>query len=406
MSDFDAVIIGAGAAGIAAARRLRAAGRNVVLVEARNRVGGRCALDLSLGVPADVGAAWLHFARENVWTTLAEQDGFTIDRRPPGWGPDAWVGNRAPTPAERALAAGNYRRYEQLIAEAAEAGRDVPLTEVLPDDAFRPRFDAVMTWAMGVESRSVSTLDYHRYADSDENWSVREGLGAVVAAAAIDLPVSLGVRATRVDWGGERVKVDTTAGRIEADAAIVTLPTAVLAHGSVEFDPPLPDRHREAIEALPLGVCNKVFFRLRSTDGFVRSLPRHFIGAASTSRTCSWETLPGGCPLLMAYFGGDLSAELEKRGELVQFARDELKRCFGAAVLRELDDALATAWGSDPFSRGSYSAARPGHADARSRLAEPVSERLHLAGEACAVHHYGTLHGAWLSGVAAAERLL
>jgi monoamine oxidase len=406
MSDIDVLIIGAGAAGIAAARRLRAAGRAVLLVEARDRVGGRCAVDQSLGGPADIGAAWLHFADENVWTTLAEQDGFTIDRRPPGWGPDAWVGSRAPTPAERALAGEDYRRYEQLIDEAARDGWDVPVADVLPDDAFRPRFDAVMTWLMGMESSEVSTVDFHRYADSENNWAVREGLGAVVASAAMDLPVSLGVRATRIDWSGARVKVDTTAGRLDAEAVIVTVPTAVLAQGGIAFHPRLPESHRYAIESLPLGLCNKVFLRLRHTEGFVRDLPRHFIGSAGTSRTCSWETLPGGQPLLMAYFGGNLARELETRGELAQFAREELQRLFGTSALGELDGGFATAWGSDPFSLGSYSAARPGHAEARSLLAEPVSGKLLLAGEACAVHHYGTLHGAWLSGVAAAEHLL
>ena len=406
MTDVDVAIVGAGAAGIAAARRLRAAGRNVVLLEARNRVGGRCAVDLSLGMPVDIGAAWLHFADENVWSQLAEQDGFTIDRRPPGWGADAWVGGRAPTPAERSMTGENFRRYERHIAAAGEAGLDVPVAQVLPADSFRPRFDAVMTWSMGVESTAASTLDFYRYAGSKENWSVREGLGTVVASAALDLPVSLGARVTAIHWGGPRVRIESTAGRLEATAAIVTLPTTVLARGALQFDPPLPGAHRQAIESLPLGVFNKVFFRLRNGNGFTRDLPRHFIGAGATSRTCSWESHPGGRPLLLACLGGSLSCELEGRGELVQFARDELRRTFGAAALGELDGALATAWGSDPFSLGSYSAALPGHADSRLQLAAPVSGQLLFAGEACAVHHFGTLHGAWLSGVAAAEQLL
>jgi monoamine oxidase len=404
MAGFDVAIIGAGAAGIAAGRKLQAAGRRVILLEARERIGGRAVVSQQLGTPADLGAAWLHFAEENAWTELAEQAGFGIVRREPGWGPETCIGAHVPSAAEKAAAVASVRHYEQLVAAAVQAGRDVPVSTVVPQDAYRPRFDAVMTWAVGVESSAVSTVDMHNYADSGSNWGVHEGLGNVVAAAARDLPVQRAM-VTAINWSGNTLRIESTAGRIEAAAAIITVPTALLARDAIRFHPPLPQGHAEAIANLPLGVCNKVFFRLRE-EGIAAELPRHFLGSDTTSRTCSWSARINEQPVLMAYFGGDLSWELEQRGELEQFAREEFRRNFGADALSELGAALSTAWGADPLSLGSYSAARPGHADARVKLAAPVSPRLHLAGEACAVHHYGTLHGAWLSGVAAAARLL
>jgi monoamine oxidase len=405
MSVFDAAIIGAGAAGIAAAHRLGRAGRRVIVLEARDRAGGRAVTDQSLGAPADLGAAWLHFARGNAWTSLAEAGGFTVLRREPGWGPAAWIGDRAPTPEEQAFAASAWLRYQGLIESAVAPGRDVALTEVLPQDDYRPRFDAVMTWAVGVESREVSTLDLHRYAESEDNWAVLEGLGAVVAAAARDLPVSFGAQVTAINWGGDTVRINSTAGRIEASAAIVTVPTSMLARGAIRFTPALPPAYEEAFANLPLAIVNKVFFRIE-TGRFAGTAARHFIGTNASSRTCSWLANAADQPLLMAYFGGDLSRELEQHGELEHFARDELKRIFGAAVLDELGATLSTGWGGDPNSLGSYSAARPGYAHCREQLALPVAPRLHFAGEACSVNFYGTLHGAWLSGTAAAERLL
>jgi monoamine oxidase len=279
------------------------------------------------------------------------------------------------------------------------------VADVLPQDAFRPRFDAVMTWAVGVESSAVSTVDLHNYPDSGANWSVQEGLGEVLRAAARDLPVRTGTRVIAIEWSEELVRIESSAGRIEAGAVIVTVPTSLLARGAIRFDPPLPDAHAQAIAALPLGVCNKVFFHLRNAS-FAAALPRHFLGSDTTSRTCSWTARAAEQPLRMAYFGGDLAKELEQRGELEAFAREELRRIFGAALRNELGNTLVSAWGSDPFALGAYSAARPGHAHARSQLGQPVSSRLQFAGEACAVNHFGTLHGAWRSGLAAAARLL
>jgi monoamine oxidase len=405
MSTFDVAIIGAGAAGIAAARKLVAAGRRVVVLEARNRVGGRAVVDTSLGVPADLGAAWLHFAEANAWTTIAETQGFNVIRRDPGWGPGAHVGARAPTEPEQAAVIAGYERYRSMVDAAAEVGRDVAVADVLPNDDFRPRFDAVMTWAVGAESREVSTVDLCRYAESVNDWAVREGLGAVVAAGARGLPITLGAKVTAIDWGGTSVRITGSAGDIEAGAVIITVPPSLLARGAIRFSPALPPAFEDAFANLPLGVCNKVFLRIER-GRFADGVPRHFLGSAATSRTCSWMANVADQPLLLAYLGGDLSRELEQRGGLIDFARDELRRVFGAAVLDELGPAIATAWGGDPYSLGSYSAARPGHAHCREQLAMAVSPRVHFAGEACSVNYYGTLHGAWASGSQAAERLL
>lgn len=405
MSGPDTVIVGAGAAGIAAAQRLASAGQQVLVLEARHRAGGRAVVDHSLGAPVDLGAAWLHFAEENPWTRIAEEAGLTVIRREPGWGAASHIGAHAPAAAERAAAAAGYERYYGLIEAAAGAGRDIPISDVLPEDSFRPRFDATMTWAVGAESRSISTLDLARYADSSHNWAVREGLGAAVVAAAARLPIRYGATVTDINWSGPRLQIDCSDGRVEARAVIITVPPPVLVQGTLRFTPSLPLHCAEALHGLPLGVVNKVFFQLGAGQ-FSDGGSHHFIGSSRTARTCSYLAHPAGQPLLTAFFGGDLSWELEQRDELAHFARDELRAVFGSDFVSALGRSIATAWGSDPLSRGSYSAALPGKAHCREILAQPVAPQLLFAGEACSTHHYGTLYGAWLSGVAAAEQLL
>ena len=222
MSHFDVIVVGAGAAGLSAARRLQDAGRRCVVLEARARPGGRAVTDHSLDAPADLGAAWLHFGDQSHWTQVAEKAGYTVIRREPGWGPNAWIGSRPPTEAERAAAAANYQRYHALVEAAAAAGRDVSLDEVLPRDDYRPRFDAVMTWAVGAETRDVSTLDLASYEDSAHNWAVREGLGTVIAHAADGLDVRLRAEVREIDWSGHNVRVACSEGTMEAAAIIVT----------------------------------------------------------------------------------------------------------------------------------------------------------------------------------------
>jgi monoamine oxidase len=404
MSIVDVVIVGAGAAGIAAARRLLAAKKTVCILEARNRAGGRAVTDHSLGCPVDLGAAWLHFARENAWTDLAQSAGLKVIRQEPGWGAVARIGQQIPTAEQRAAIDAAYGSYYAAIAAAGDAGLDIPISHVIPQDRFRARFDAIMTWAVGVESEQVSTLDLNRYADSLDNWAIQEGLGTTVALAAHHLPIRFETVVNTIDWQQRPIRLHTSQGVMEAGAVIVTVPTSVLAGGRVKFTPPLPDRHRSAIENIPLGVANKVFFRA-PPEAMPFLQTTHVLARDDNSRTTNLLFHAAAQPVICAYFGGDFSKELEDHGELAPFALAELRRLYGARFADSLSAPVTTGWGSDPYAQGSYSAARPGHAHARQWLAEPVTPQLLFAGEACSEQYFGTLHGAWLSGVQAAETL-
>ncbi len=404
MPAFDVVIVGAGAAGIAAARWLRANGSSALLLEARDRVGGRAHTDNStFGMPLDRGCAWLHSATENPWAVIARDLGLSIIKQSPDW--RRRVGAKLRSPEELATLGRELEQNFSLASRAAAEGRDVSMSELIPDNAVRAQFDAIMTWYIGIESDSVSSLDVARFEDAEINWAVREGLGSVVARAAEGLEVSLATPVQTIDWRGQGVTLRTVAGSVDARAVIVTAPTSVLAQDGIRFEPALPAPMQQALHDVPLGIANKVFFRMQPG-----ALPyegtTHFIGTDQRSHTCSYQVRPAGQEALLAYFGGRFAQDLEKRGELEQFALEELAGIFGGEFVRKITASLTVGWSEDPCSRGSYSAARPGRAHMREVLSQPIGERIFFAGEACSVEHFGTIHGAWESGVRAAGKAL
>lgn len=402
MPILDACVVGAGTAGLVAARELTRAGFTARVLEARARVGGRAWTDTeTFGVPIDRGCAWLHNAPDNPWTAYARAHGFAIVERSPDW--QRYVGRTPLSPERRERWVAAWQRAEDAIDAAARAGRDVPVSTVLPADLdFRTLFDAIMSWAMGVDTDALSALDYATYKDTDVNWAVPDGLGAVVASAAEGLDVVLGCPALEIDWSGGVVRVTTGQGTLECRAVVVTVPTTVLARGTPRFTPALPLAHEEAVHNLTLGVANKVFVELAPGampfEGTV-----HLVASDTTSRTASVTVRPAGHELVQVFFGGAYARELEETGALESAARDELAGLFGSDLRNQIRRTAQTAWLSDPWARGSYSAARPGFARCRTSLGEPVADRVFFAGEACPPTMYGAIHGAWVSGVDAAR---
>jgi monoamine oxidase len=402
-SDTEVAIIGGGAAGIAAGRHLRAAGIDCLIIEARPRLGGRAWTVDACGHGIDLGCGWLHSADRNPWTQVAEAVGRIIDRNPPPWTkPSLQTG--FPLEEQREFRAALERFYDRVHA-AARKQLDVPASALLePGCRWNALLGSIGTFISGGELDRVSALDFDNYADTGVNWRVVEGYGATVAGYAQPVPVVLACPVRRIDHSGRRLRIETAKGVINADRAIVTLPTTVLAEMEDLFAPALPEKTQAAAN-LPLGLADKLFLSLEHPEEFERD--SRLFGRTDRA-TAAYHLRPFGRPMIEAYFGGRNAWELEAGGEkaFVDFALGELTGLLGNDFANRVKPIAIHPWGADPFARGSYSYALPGKAASRAVLAAPVDERLFFAGEACSTHDFSTAHGGFITGVAAADQLI
>jgi len=403
--DVEVVVVGAGAAGIAAARRLFDARIDTLLIEARQRIGGRAwTITEASGAALDIGCGWLHSAERNPWCEVAEAQGCSIDKSPPPWArASAAIGMSA---ADRVAFADALQQFRDRAEALAEESPDQPASNFLDAQcAWNNLINAVSTYYSGVELDRVSARDLQRYDDSGVNWRVMQGYGKAIAEYGAGLPVTLNCKVQKIDHRASPLRIETTEGTIVADAAIVTLPSGVLASQPELFLPALPAKS-DAAANLPLGLADKLFFSLRGAEQF-ESDSRAF-GNPARTETAAYHFRPFGRPQIEAYFGGALAAELERGGEAAfhEFAVGELVALLGSDFARRIKPLHIHCWGSDPFSQGSYSFALPGRADSRAALATPVDNCLFFAGEACSPSDYSTAHGAYLTGVAAADQAI
>lgn len=405
MSAPRVVVVGAGAAGIAAGRRLRAAGVPFLILEARDRLGGRAHTVVREGWPLDLGCGWLHRAERNAWAEVFRAEGVAIDETEPPWGRPALTAN-FPLAAQRDFHAA-FGALEDRLAAAAERPEDSAAGDQLePGGRWNALLDAFSGAYNGAPFAQISARDYAAFDEGEENHRVASGYGAAIAGAAAGLPVRLGAAVTRIAHGGPRVRLELEdGGALEAEAAIVTLPTSLLAREAVRFDPPLPNK-LAAAAALPLGFAGKVFLHL---EGAERDFaPESLLYGSTTSmRTASFHIRPFDRPLIESYFGGATAQELEAAGPeaAAEFCIGLIADALGSAMRARLRPLAATDWSVDPRSLGAYSHALPGHVADRDVLARPEG-RLLFAGEACSRHAYSSAHGAYETGIAAAEAAL
>ena len=404
-SDINVAIIGAGAAGLGAANALKDSGLSTIVLEARDRVGGRAfTVNPARDITFDVGCGWLHSADENSFVPIAGQLNFEIDKTRPPWREQAF--DKAFPIAERtdfirALDA-FYDRAEQAAKQARQIGRDSAANLYLePDNRWNPMIDAISTYVNGTELDRVSILDMDAYEDTDLNWRIRRGYGALIAAYGATSPLAFNCVVTLIDHSAKRIRIETSRGTLTADTVIVTVPTNLIADEAIRFHPPLPAKV-DAARGLPLGLADKVTLALDEPE----ALPVEGNLRAATMRTemGTYHLRPFGQPCIEGFFGGRFARSLEDAGEgaLAAASIDEIVSILGNDFRRKLKPLAESRWAHDPFARGSYSHALPGHADKREVLAEPVDERLFFAGEATSPEFFSTAHGARDSGERAA----
>ena len=400
--EVDVAIVGAGAAGIAAGRRLAETRSSFLLLEAADRVGGRARTESWAGLKLDLGCGWLHSADRNPWAQRAAAEEVAIDRTPPPWGSQFADLNFAP--AEQRAANEAFEAFGRRLRESPPAS-DRASDALDPACPWNGYIEALCGYLNGVGLARLSVRDHLAYdeADSAVNWRLPAGYGALIVDAAEDLPVALGAEVIRIDRRGGRLLVETRGGMISARCAIVAVPTPVIAR--LGFDPALDDK-LEAAASLPLGLAEKLFLALDEPEEFAAD--SHLLGKPGSAETGSYHLRPFARPLIEAFYGGAGAEMLQLEGEraLAAFALEELGGLLGSSFRRRCRPIAASGWGRSPLAGGAYSHALPGMAGARQALAAAVEDRLFFAGEACSHVDFATAHGAFESGVHAAEQAI
>jgi monoamine oxidase len=404
----DIVVIGAGAAGIAAARRVMAANRKVIVLEATGQIGGRCITDAAtFDAPFDRGARWIHNPDSNPMIRLARGAG--LDVGPAPLGQKIRIGRRNARAGEVEELLATLVRANRAIDDASRGRVDVSCAYALPKDLGDWAATVEFLFganATGKDLKELSAIDKIRAQDRSAALACRQGLGTLIAKLGEGLPVLLATPATRISWSGRDVTVETPAGKIAARAAIITASSNVLTAGSIKFTPDLPKRTLDAASKLSLGSYDHIVLQLPGNP-LVLSRDDVVIEQSKDARTAFMIANTGGSSLCSIDVAGSFGRDLSAQGEaaMVAFAVEWLTKLFGSDVAKAVRKSAATRWNAAPFALGAMSAASPGGQPSRKILMEPVGS-LFLAGEAAHETLWGTVDGAWESGERAAELAL
>ena len=402
-TEVDVAIIGGGAAGIGAARRLSASNYSTLLLEADSRLGGRAWTREIHGLRLDVGCGWLHSAERNSWIRIAEAAGVPIDRRRAQWG--IQYRDLGFSKDQQRVA---HQAFRDWMKRLHQASSDRVADALDPASGWNDYIRTIVGFISGGSAEQMSIADYLAYDDasSENNWRVPAGYGSLVASSfpsGVALHLSTPVDSLALTPSG--VALATPSGTVRARAAILAVSTAVLVDDTLALPAELSP-WREAASHLPLGVNEKLFLEIIGDAPF--ETESQLLGNPKESRTASYYIRPMGLPVIECFFGGEGARFLEQKGHAAgfDFAIEQLAALFGSDIRRTLRPLIGSEWSQMKRIGGGYSYALPGHAEARSALARPFEGRMFFAGEATSASDFSTAHGAYDSGVRAADEAI
>ena len=411
--NYDVIIIGAGAAGLAATNYLIQQGKSVICVEAGNRIGGRAVTDNTIfGEPYDLGALWLENGDINPFKIYGEGNPkFNVYKERSEEQYAVYNGDKK-TSQEDEL----WKVYDGCEAAIAKTRKDVAPIDVVPFQDQR-WFDSVHlqigAYAMGKDFSNYSCKDYNFDYELPESgeWHCKEGYGSLVADMYKDVPVKLGTKVSEINWSGSGVKVVTNNGTIDAKKCIITVSNGVLSSGQIKFTPKLDVEKEESFSKISMGHYNRITLKFKKlfkkkvkdyylyykVDSQNATSPKGVCGAINVSDTSLCMFDPGG------NFGKELAKEGDKAS--LDFTLNELRKIFGSKVDKDLIKSHVVNWSDNPLFLGAWASAEPGAFKYREILRQPVGDRLYFAGEATA-KDWGTVAGANDSGIQTAKSLI
>lgn len=429
MQNFDTIVIGAGVSGLTAARLLAQAGQRVVVLEARDRIGGRTWTQRSGGLVSDRGASWIHGIDDNPLADVVGAFGMrtvehTVGSYQPDGRPIAYYGPSGERLGDDAVQsfADDIREFDRHL--------EAVIDESEPDATYRDVIEAALA-ELGWDAERAERVREFLLHRSEEQYGVwagdlaahgldddtvegdevvfPDGFDEFASHLATGLDVRLEHVVTRIAWAGDGVTVNSDRGAFTADKAVVTVPIGVLKSGDFVFEPALPEPHASAIQGFEMNNFEKIFLRFPTKfwDEEVYAIRQQ--GEAG-KWWHSWYdlTVLHGVPTLLTFAAGPSAIETRGWGtdRIVDSVLDALRGIYGDQVASP-DHVLITDWQDDPYSRGSYAYMRPGSsADDHDLLATPIEGVLHIAGEATWTEDPATVTAALRSGHRAAENIL